>query len=68
MTASVKVTCTCGAIYEMIQTKGPSRDRRLSYESYVRKSYSRGTRIMLDGYALYGVLTRIESNAFDDRR
>ena len=26
MTASVKVTCTCGAIYEVIQTKGPSRD------------------------------------------
>jgi hypothetical protein len=23
-----KVTCTCGAIYEVIETKGPSRDAR----------------------------------------
>ena len=24
--ANVKVTCNCGAIYEVIETKGPSRD------------------------------------------
>jgi hypothetical protein len=23
---NVKVTCACGAIYEVIETKGPSRD------------------------------------------
>ena len=23
---NVKVTCNCGAIYEVIETKGPSRD------------------------------------------
>jgi hypothetical protein len=24
--ANVKVTCKCGAVYEVIETKGPSRD------------------------------------------
>jgi hypothetical protein len=24
--ADVKVTCVCGAIYEVIETKGPSRE------------------------------------------
>jgi len=26
MTTNVKVNCACGAIYEVIKTKGPSRD------------------------------------------
>ena len=26
--AGVKVTCVCGAIYEVIETKGPSREAR----------------------------------------
>jgi hypothetical protein len=26
--ADVRVTCTCGAIYEVIKTEGPSRDQR----------------------------------------
>jgi hypothetical protein len=26
MTTQVKITCACGAIYEVIEIKGPSRD------------------------------------------
>ena len=25
---NVKVTCNCGAVYEVIETKGPSRDTK----------------------------------------
>jgi hypothetical protein len=28
--ANLRVTCTCGAIYEVIETKGPSKDQRPS--------------------------------------
>jgi fructose-1,6-bisphosphatase len=52
---NVKVTCACGAIYEVIETKGPFRD------PYARKNCSHGREIMSDGYALFGALTRIES-------
>jgi hypothetical protein len=58
---NVKVTCACGALYEVIETKGPLGTRHLLSASYARKNCSHGREIMSDSYALYGALTRTES-------
>jgi hypothetical protein len=58
---NVKVTCACGAIYEVIEPKGPSRDQHLLHAFYARKNCSHGKEIMSDSYASFGALTQIES-------
>ena len=57
---NVKVTCACGAIYKVIETKGPSGSRHHLHASYARKNCSHGREIISGSYALYGALTRIE--------
>ena len=58
---NVKVTCACGAIYEVIETKVPLGTRHILHASYARKNCSHGREIMSDSYALFGAPTRIES-------
>ena len=52
---NVKVTCDCGAIYEMIETEGSSRSRSLLNVSCARRNYSRGRGLMLVSFASSGV-------------
>jgi hypothetical protein len=60
--ADVKVTCVCGAIYEVIKTVGPSRKRGLINASCATGNYSYGMVTMLVNCTWSGVLTRIESS------
>jgi hypothetical protein len=57
---NVKVTCDCGAIYEMIETEGSSRESKPLNVSCARRNYSRGRGLMLVSFASSGVPTRIE--------
>ena len=57
-----KVTCTCGAIYEVIKTKGPSRDAQPFKCCLCDGNYSHGREITLANSALSGVLTRIRES------
>lgn len=57
---NVKVTCACGAIYE-VKLKVLLGTRHLLHASYAKKNCSHGREIMSDSYALFGAPTRIES-------
>ena len=61
--AGVKVTCVCGAIYEVIETKGPSREARPLSASYATGNYSHGMVTTLANCIWSGVLTRTESSS-----
>ena len=59
---NLRVTCDCGAIYEVIETKGPSRESRPA-KCVLCDRESHGKETMLVNCASSGVLTRIANNA-----
>jgi hypothetical protein len=59
--ANLGVTCTCGAIYEVIESKGSSKDQRPSKCVLCDREVFPPDKKMLVNCASSGVLTRIES-------
>jgi hypothetical protein len=59
--ANLRVTCTCGAIYEVIETKG-SKTSVLQSVSCAKGKYSGRIEKMLVNCTSSGVLTRIEND------
>src|SRR5450759_3908334 len=60
---NVKVTCNCGAIYEVIETKGPSRDPKPFKCVLCEKELFAWRGLTLDSSGLSRVPRRIDSNA-----
>ena len=57
---NVKVTCDCGAIYEMIETEGSSRESKPFKCVLCEKELFLGGGLMLVSFAASDVPTRIE--------
>jgi hypothetical protein len=49
--ADLRVTCICGAIYEVIKTEGPSREALLN-ASYATENCWHGREIMLVSFTV----------------
>ena len=66
MVANFRVNCVCGAIYDVIEASGYSKDQGLQSASCATGNYSHRTKLLVK-CGSSGAPMRIESDALEER-